>query len=408
MKNFILFSSIFLFSVSIALGDNFLQSNLPGVTQGQAIILFMLISFFNYKLIISNRFVLLSIFIVIITTTFFIIGGFKNFILLYTILGSVLLGTATFNIKFREQIIQYSFICIPMMSLFVSMAYYLGFWTVNDYSGRSSFLSNNENILAGFLVFSYCLALYRFSLASKFKEKVKYLFFAAIHFPPVIATGSRSGFIILAVATLCVIFIRIPLKFRKVSFILGILFALFIASTGIIVQDSDSVISRFKTLSEDDRFAIWSIAKNLVVNNLFTGGGFGNFNDEDWRLANDLFVTRPGVKPNTTTFITLSFHNSFLDLIFIGGIWLLTPYLLIIFNLVFRSLKFLLSKDHDLQRLGAFILSVVTGIFIFSFGGQGATDKYTWFQFGICYLLIRQANEVAKLKRNRMLNENRV
>ena len=408
MRNFLLSSSVFLFSASIALGDNFLQRYLPGVTQGQAIILFILVSFFNYKLIINNRFLILSVLIASVTSLFFSLGGFKNMVLLYTILGSVFLGIATFNPRLQNEIIRYSFISFPIMSLFVSLTYYLRLWTLNELTGRSSFLDNNENILAGLLVFGYCIILYKFIKFTTFSGKAKYLFFALIHLPPIIATGSRSGFLILAVASLCAIFAKISLKFRKAFIGTAVLIAFVVASIGISIQDSNSVINRFKNLSEDDRFAIWSLANNLVVNNMFTGGGFGNFNDADWRIANDLFVTRPGVKPNSIQLIAVSLHNSFLDLILIGGIWLLIPYLLIILNLFVRSFRYLFSRDIDLQVIGAFILPVVTGIFIFSFGGQGATDKSTWFQFGICYLLIWQANKVAKLKRNRMLNENRV
>jgi hypothetical protein len=267
-------------------------------------------------------------------------------------------------------------------------------------------LDNNENILAGLLVFGYCNILYKLLKLTTFSGKAKYLFFALIHLPPIIATGSRSGFLILAVASLCAIFAKIPLKFRKAFIGTAVLIAFVAASVGISIQDSDSVINRFKTLSEDDRFAIWSVANNVVVNNIFTGGGFGNFNDEDWRIANDLFVTRPGDKPNSIKLIAVSLHNSFLDLILIGGLWLLVPYLLIILNLFIKSFRYLFSKDLDLQVIGAFILPVVTGSFIFSFGGQGATDKFTWLQFGICYILIWQANKVAKLKRNMILNEN--
>jgi O-antigen ligase len=407
MRNLILFISIFLFALFNLLGDFFLQLNLPGITQGQVASIFIIISFFNFKIVSGNRFLFLCLIVLFVTIIFFILDGFKNISLLYTILGSVLLGIAAFNVILQKEIIRYSFLSFMIVGVFGSLAYYFGFWSFNSVTMRSNFAGNNENILAGLLVFSYSISLFYYNKEKILKERLKYLFISLVHIVPLLETGSRSGFLILVISTICVLFVRIPIRFRKIFIFLSILIIAIVSTIGISIQDSDSVFSRFKNLGEDDRFAIWSVANNLILNNLLTGVGFGNFNNEDWRIANDLFFIRPGSAPNLVNFNALSLHNSFLDLILIGGIWLLIPYLLIILNLILKSMKFIFSVNKDLQKLGAFILPIVLGIFIFSFGGQGATDKYTWFQFGICYLLIWQAKSRIVKQNNRVFNENR-
>jgi hypothetical protein len=281
MRNFLLSFSIFLFALFNALGDNFLKQSLPGVTQGQVIILFILISFSNYKLIINSRFLLFSFIVLLVTIIFFILGGFKNMGLLYTIFGSVLLGIATFNPKLHNEIIRYSFFSFLITSAFISFAYYFGFWSVNSFTGRSSFMGNNENIIAGLLAFSYGIALFNLNKAKVFSGKFKYFLLSLFFIVPLMATGSRSGVLILVASTLATLFVRVPMRFRKIFIVTGVSIVLMGATIGISIQDSDSVFSRFKTLSEDDRFEIWSTAKNLVFNNIFTGVGFGNFNDEN-------------------------------------------------------------------------------------------------------------------------------
>jgi O-antigen ligase len=145
--------------------------------------------------------------------------------------------------------------------------------------------------------------------------------------------------------------------------------------------------SRLDESSEDIRFELWDLGIQLARDNFFTGVGFGNFTNIDWRnqISSNHSLGYGGFG---------STHNTFLDLIHIGGIGLLLPYLAIIGWNIKKAITLFRTKDKQLNKIGALVLSNMIGVLLFSQTAQAATDKLTWFLFAISFIWIKQSEKV--------------
>ncbi|MBK8563717.1 MAG: O-antigen ligase family protein [Saprospiraceae bacterium] len=151
----------------------------------------------------------------------------------------------------------------------------------------------------------------------------------------------------------------------------------------------ESFVERSVDTSEDIRFQLWEVSWAIARENILTGIGFGNY-------VSDVYRYRIGENANLGFEGFGSPHNSFIDLIWIGGIWLVIIYSIILAKGLAGGIKLLRNSDMDIRAIGALVTSLITGIFLFSFTGQSATDKRTWIMLAICYLWIEEGKQRLK------------
>jgi O-antigen ligase len=128
----------------------------------------------------------------------------------------------------------------------------------------------------------------------------------------------------------------------------------------------------------------------LAKENFFTGVGFGNYSNLDWRntVSSNHSLGFDGFG---------STHNSFLDLIHIGGISLLIAYITLIGYVLRNGIKMIRSESPETRTSGALVLSSIIGIIFFSQTAQASMDKLTWFLFAVCYVWINEAKRLKSI-----------
>jgi O-antigen ligase len=174
-------------------------------------------------------------------------------------------------------------------------------------------------------------------------------------------------------------------------FIVGI-FIFFILDTTYITQLSNKseyvklYVERSSDSKNDERGDLWNISLNLAKDNFFTGVGFDRFYDENWRRSVGLYYQIYDSELGGYYSQSVSVHNSYLDLIMIGGVWLLFYFNYLFYYPLKNAVQFL--RIVNLQYTGLLILILLLNVVLFSFTGQGATQKITWLLIGLSYFLI--------------------
>jgi O-antigen ligase len=209
---------------------------------------------------------------------------------------------------------------------------------------------------------------------------------------PILATISRTGVTLFFISTFFFIWLLIKERYRLVTLFSFVVFILFgISFVEFLFKNNELLALFFERTSDsvnDERSDLWKISLSLANENLLTGVGFENFYDYNWRRSVGLFYEQYDAETGTTYSNFISVHNSFIDLVLIGGIFLLFTFL----NVIYYPIRFAITRwvngnrneeNFSLALLLSFMLSVV----LFSFTGQGATQKLTWFLIAVSYLL---------------------
>jgi O-antigen ligase len=387
---------LFFLVLGIWLSERWLNNNTPGFAQSYFILPFIVLSLLSTKINFQDSFIKAIFAYLFIATSYFIFGGFEGFVLLTTIGGTVLICLSLLNIKYENFIksdLMYFFIILTSIS---AIAYYLGFWIIRNEqfdNTRSTFMENNENTVAQQL----CIGL-SFILFVAFKRQHKIvrtllLILAAFYIIPILSTISRTGISLMVIT----IFLYIYVKYKSSSN--ALLFFSFILGGGLIyfkVIDFENIkyfsiiTERVDDASDDIRFELWDLGLKLAKENFFTGVGFGNYSNLDWRntVSSNHSLGFDGFG---------STHNSFLDLIHIGGISLLIAYITLIGYVLRNGIKMIRSESPETRTSGALVLSSIIGIIFFSQTAQASMDKLTWFLFAVCYVWINEAKRLKSI-----------
>ncbi len=324
---------------------------------------------------------------------FFAIDGFRNVVLLYNLMGTGLVGLTFYNSRINQLVFPSALYIYIGGTLFISFAFYFGFWQVIVESGRASFINHNENMLGQLLNVGLAFSLLFYFTSTVLWKSRMFLLISFLHVTPILATISRTGIATLLLTVIIFIFASLR-NTQKLGFITTVFIVLFTASASLFqLFQSNQYLSQFVNRAsnslEDERADLWNIALKIAKDNVFTGVGFSRFNDENWRIQEGLsFETNDAIN-NNYQIIGASIHNSFIDMIWIGGIYLFFVYLLILTTLLINSSKLLFYEDRQNRIVGALILSLTLNSILFSFTGQGATQKITWFTIGICFALLQ-------------------
>jgi O-antigen ligase len=376
--------SLFLVAIGLLISDRWLNLNLKGLNASHLIFPFLLLSFYQFNIPKERTFFYLLLSYLALLNIFFVASGFDGFILLTTTAGTALIAIAMLNTRLRTVIISKLPEYVLGLTLLISLAYYLNFWESRLLGGeRLTFMYNNENILAHQMSIGLVLALVK-SAQVKFKhQNLLWFVISLIFIMPLIATVSRTG-IALMLLTLGVFFYA-RLKVMGTFAIISLFF--FAAVIGLLpdvefLTKSKFINAFFERSTEavdDPRFQLWQVGWNLAKDHFITGVGYANFLSTEWRnrIGQDSILGFGGFS---------SVHNSFIDLILIGGIWLLIVYVVLILWSLWKGAKLLRSYIPEVRLKGAAIISLIMGIVFFSMTGQAATEKKTWFIFAICYL----------------------
>jgi O-antigen ligase len=271
-------------------------------------------------------------------------------------------------------------------------------WEIDELTRRSTFINHNQNALAHLISIGVSFILYfYFTIQSKIKKR-NLLFLVGLLVLPLLSTVSRTGITILLITIFIYIYFTKDVK-NKVAIIFISLFIL-LSGTLVISFLADKIpyvqqfLDRTNEAEEDDRIKLWAIGGKLAKENLFTGVGFNEFYSEDWRQSVGLVRNDTDEYSGRTIVSSLSIHNSFLDLILIGGIFLASIYISILLNLLFIGYKLFNIPNIESKASGAFILSTTIGIILYSYTGQAATYKYTWYLLAINYYLFYKNTKI--------------
>lgn len=392
-KNKIIFNIIiFLLVFGLLVSDPFLQSNFAGLTQGILVLPFLFFSFMDYKFLKNNVFIGASVFYGSIIFLLFILSGAKSYTLFSNTFGTVLFGLSVFNFKYIGKIFEKSAFLLLIGCSVIGISFYLNLWEIDDITRRYTFISHNQNTLAFLMCIGVSFLFFYYHSGKNSKYKYGYLLLILILIIPILSTISRTGIILLFITIFINIYFVLGVRKKVAIVLLGILILL---SSTLVLSLLESNLPYFQQFSDrtteaeqDSRIRFWLIGVKLANENFFTGVGFNNFYNDDWRKSVGLVARGFDESAGKVTDYSVSIHNSFLDLILIGGIFLLIPYVFIILNLCYNSFRLFKLPQKEPKVAGAFILSITIGIFLFSFTGQAATFKFTWYLFAINYYFI--------------------
>jgi O-antigen ligase len=385
---------LFLLTLGIWLSERWLNNNTPGFAQSYFIFPFIILSFLSIKFNTNDIFFKIIFCYLFVAFSSFFLGGFEGFVLLTTITGTGLIFLSLTNNKY-ENFVKFDLMAFYIFLTSISIiAYYLGLWMIRNEqfaNTRSTFMENNENTVAQQLCIGLSFIIF-WAMKSK-KIILKYFLWglSAAFVIPIISTISRTGIGLMILTLLIYAYAKFKFSLRTILAISAVFFILIFFNPSFNFSNIKylSVLTeRVDDASEDIRFELWDLGLNLAKENFFTGVGFGNFSNVDWR--NTVSSTHSlGFEGFGST------HNTFLDLIHIGGIWLLLPYLAMIGIILINGIKMINSNLETIRTSGALVLSSVIGVVLFSQTAQAAMDKLTWFLFAVCYVWI---NEAKKLK----------
>jgi O-antigen ligase len=384
---------LWLVAFGIIFSDRWLNNNTSGLAQSHFIFPFIFVSLINLK-INWNQYPLKALFIYIgVALLSFLAGGLQGFTLLTTIVGTGIIFFSLINENFSEMVKNELMVLVMLLTLFTAIAFYLGFWEIrNEMYGntRQTFMENNENVVAQQLCIGFSFILF-YSLIAKRKFQSYLLILIAIIFViPIVSTISRTGITLMMIIAALFLYTKFSnYGWFGPTLILLTLSKFLLVSGGIDINSIKFLAGfteRLDDASEDIRFELWALGVKLAKENFFTGIGFGNFTNNDWRdqISSNHSLGVGGFG---------STHNTFLDLIHIGGIWLLMPYLGIIGWNLRKGIILLLSKNKGVNLIGALVVSNMVGILLFSQTAQAATDKLTWFLFAISFIWIKQGEK---------------
>ena len=136
-------------------------------------------------------------------------------------------------------------------------------------------------------------------------------------------------------------------------------------------------------IDKDPRIKLRNAALNIFKDHMWLGVGLKTFWDHEWRMQNGLVT---GIK-GQVKLKEASIHNSFLDLALIGGLPLVVTFILLMFYPVVKVMRYMFHANRMVRVNAAFVLSIVTSFFIYSFFHQAIVQKHNWFIFAIIYLI---------------------
>jgi O-antigen ligase len=319
----------------------------------------------------------------------FAIYGFKNVELLSNLIGTVLVSFCFYNYKLKDLFQKYAVNIYILFSLYFCFAFYFGVWETST-AGRASIMKHNENYLAQLLNIGFTFSLIKYVLSVNKREKRLYLIGTILHVAPIIATVSRTGITLMIFTFVFILWNKFDRRARYLLVVYTTLFVLVGGSVFTQLLNRNEFVKlyfeRTSEAKEDERGNLWDIGIGLAEDNLFTGTGFDRFYDYEWRKSVGLYYEQYDAETNSVQTGFMSVHNSFIDLVLIGGIWLLIAFLLILFFPISNGIKLLDNPNYKL--IGVFVLVLMINVIVFAFTGQGATQKITWFVIGICYFEI--------------------
>lgn len=378
---------LFLAYFGLTFSDYFITSISPSLNQSYFVIPLVVFSLFFINKKFSFFFKLISLYISI-GILFFILYGLSNLALLSNLIGTVFVSFAFYNFRFRFYFEKYAFNLFILFSLYFCLLFYLGFWETSI-TGRSTVIKHNENFLSQILNIGLSFSILKYFYNNKIKARY-YLYSAFFHVLPILATVSRTGITLMLLSFVFLIWVKFDKKIRLTIVISSTLIML-ISGTFVFQYLNKSeffkmYIERTSQAKDDERGELWKISYNLALDNILTGTGFDQFYDYRWRKSVGLVTESYDNQSNLIKSEIVSVHNSFIDLVLIGGIWLLLVFVFIIYYPVINAIKFLTT--HELKIIGGFILVLVLNVIFYSFTGQAATQKITWFLIGVCYFEI--------------------
>jgi hypothetical protein len=401
----VLVFTILLSVFGVILSDPFLTNINSKLTQTLFVLPFLIYSFSKYSAPAKSQFIKLVLIYNCIVLLFFAVYGFNNIELLSNLFGTSLLGIAIYNIRLRNYIFKYCLKFFVFGTTIFCLSFYLNFWEVSS-AGRATFISHNENFLGQLLCTSFAFLIYFFKTESKNRNKYLWLLLIIVHVTPTLATISRTAITLLILTTFLLTFFQLEFRGKMIFIVVFIFVSIFGFFFVKYISNENEYLSKYlertSQAKEDERADLWEIGLNLSKGNLLTGIGFDRFYDYEWRKSVGLVYEVNDESAGIFTSEMLSIHNSFIDLILIGGIWLCISFISIILTIMNNAKTLIFYNDKKVNFIGALLLSLGINVLLFSITGQGATIKFTWFIFGIAFILYEE--KILSLKLNNKLN----
>lgn len=380
--------ALFLFIFGLLIPNRLLVSIVSWGKQSLFIIPLALLFIFSFKLP-QNRVLRHTLLLFVAVMIFQLIrsygGGFISF---YNYIGVLMIPLiiAALYINKYDYTIHLSYYLI--FSSAIVIAFYLGLWyTYSD--GRKAFAGDNPNLTSNLLLIGAAISLYFMVINEAVTKKWMYFGLAVLHAVPIYFTFSRTGIIVLVIIFLNTFFYMGRARFILNSIFIGVILSFAITYQVLEfsnIKGVNFVMDRFGQATEHtERAVLWEAATAEINKNLLLGVGLKDYNDPEWKiehgLSGELFSTRGPVT------VAASVHNSFLELLLLGGIPLFLLYTFIIFYIAYKSFRYLAEfKFARPSKIFLLTFNFFWIILFFSLTGQASYQKHTWWMIGLCFL----------------------
>lgn len=379
--------ALFLFIIGLLIPNRLLVSVVSWGKQSMFILPLVMLFLFSLKFpqnrILRNA--LLTFALIMVFQLLRSLGG--GFISFYNYAGVIMIPviiTTLFVYKYDYTIhLRYYLI----FSSAIALSFYLGMWQTYD-DGRSAFAGDNPNLTSNLLLIGAAVSLYFMSVTDGGKKRM-FLALSLIHAIPIYFTFSRTGIVVLVVIFLNTFFYLSRARFVLNAIFIGVI--LFFAVSYQILEVSNIkglsfIIERFGQSTERrERAVLWEAASTEIGKNLLLGVGLKNYNDPEWKIAHGLSGELYSSRGPVT--VAASVHNSFLELMLLGGLPLFLLYLFILGYIAYRSSRYMAQlKFSRPSRIFLLTLNFFWIIFFFSLTGQASYQKHTWWMIAVSFL----------------------
>lgn len=404
MKIYKFFLVIFL--ISFLIDDRTLASF--RVSQGILFIPVVLFYFARFRLPENKVLRANSIMILLLLLGELIVSRFVELRAAYAIMGGIVLVNALGNTfrtpEQRRELLYTNLVAYFVIFSIPILGYYLGFWhylSDEDTTGRKSFMFLNANFIAFALVLDFIIGVYLLNILKTRWKRNAVIALNMLAVLPVLETVSRTNIFCLTVVLILWI---IQYQFRRnspiIKLFLGFFAVLLLLVVGTSKLENSEVFTkgakRFNTV-ENEREMFRAIGLEQFAAHPLFGVGLDNFDDYGWRISVGFSMESDEELVSTAT------HNTYIDLLLIGGILLFTFYMTLVIYPTVIAVRKILSHSTGKQEkaLAYFVFAINFIVLVNNYTSSNYPNKQLWWTLSMSYiaLSLMELNKVAPIRK---------
>lgn len=356
------------------------------------LLLFMSVTFFFKKRIITNYHLRIIILLLILYSyllvSYFLSGQTLRNLFSYGFLrydGSIFFAYLSFFIfstaflDYRKALKMYFWFLFVAFSIFAVIGFFeysnnLQLLTIrldDIYVGPMFVALNNSHNATGSIYAVVGISALAFLLESSYKEKISYAGIFILCFIALFITKSRGSLVAFFIGAFFIFWLnsKSVLKFIRNLFILAAVLASFMFITGTFGRVMQ--IFYIYDLSALTRISLWEKAIALFKNSPILGIGFGRYNDVLWGFNRIPLTGKPGIFAMYTAsnfnFNDTNAHSSYLHFLAetgVIGLVLIISFWIVCFVIVFKGYRF--AEDNFSKAVYLSVLGSILTLFALS------------------------------------------